>query len=287
MKQYLSLVKFSHTVFALPFAMIGFTLGIKDEPSSFSYLKLGLVILCMIFARNAAMAFNRYKDRDIDAVNDRTKMREIPAGIIKLKYAKWFIGLNSILFVVTTFFINPICFMLSPIALAIILGYTYTKRFTFLCHLVLGLGLSLSPMGSYLAMTGYFSLLPILLGTSIIFWVSGFDIIYALQDESFDRSQSLHSIPVQLGTANSLQLARIFHFTCALILTYAVYAMHQTYSSLSYLSIIGLIIFIALLIYQHLLVKKDDLSKVNIAFFTTNGIASVLFGTFLIFDLLI
>ena len=286
MRQYLSLVKFSHTVFAMPFAMVGFTLGVNDEPSLFSYFKLGLVILCMVFARNAAMAFNRFKDRDIDSVNDRTKMREIPAGVIKEKYAKWFISINVILFIFTTYFINPLCFVLSPVALAVILGYSYTKRFTFLCHIVLGLGLSLSPIGSYLAVTGYFSLIPILLGISIVFWVSGFDIIYALQDEAFDKSQSLYSIPVLLGTGNALSLARAFHLCCAILLTYSISLMHVNYPSLSYISFIGLGVFISLLIYQHLLVKKDDLSKVDMAFFTTNGVASVLFGTFLIFDLI-
>jgi 4-hydroxybenzoate polyprenyltransferase len=286
MRQYLSLVKFSHTVFALPFAMVGFTLGIKEEFNSFSLIKLILVLLCMVFARNAAMAFNRYKDRAIDAINDRTKMREIPSGVINVNHARLFIIVNVIAFILTTYFINQLCFLLSPIALLVILGYTYTKRFTYLCHIVLGLGLSLSPIGSYLAVTGYFSILPILLGVSIIFWVSGFDIIYALQDESFDRSQSLHSIPVVLGRKKALLLARILHLTCAIVLIYTLSYAQYYYPDLSFLSIIGLAIFLSLLAYQHMIVNENDLSKVNMAFFTTNGIASVLFGTMFIIDLI-
>nr|MBC7613163.1 UbiA family prenyltransferase [Pseudopedobacter sp.] len=204
MKKYLSLVTFSHTIFAMPFAFIGFFLAINTTSASFSWLKLGLMILCMVFARNAAMAFNRYLDRDIDAKNPRTKQRDIPAGRITAKNALLFTIINCFLFIGATWFINLLCFFLSPIALIVVLGYSITKRFTALCHLVLGLGLSLAPIGAYLVVTGEFALLPILFSLAVLCWVSGFDIIYALQDEDFDRVENLHSIPSYLGKKNAL-----------------------------------------------------------------------------------
>nr|WP_262915245.1 UbiA-like polyprenyltransferase [Niabella ginsengisoli] len=169
-----------------------------------------MVILCMIFARSAAMAFNRYLDRSFDAKNPRTAVREIPAGLLKAERVLWF-TINSILFITCTYFINPICFYLSPIALAVVLGYSYTKRFTPLCHLVLGLGLSLAPIGAYLAVTGSFDLLPVLFSFAVIFWVSGFDIIYALQDEDFDRNNKLYSIPSVLGKKRALHVSELLH----------------------------------------------------------------------------
>ena len=159
----------------------------------------------MVFARSAAMAFNRYLDRNFDAKNPRTAIREIPAGIISANSALSFTVISSFLFIITCYFINRICFFLSPVALLIVLGYSYTKRFTPLCHLILGLGLSLAPIGAYLAVTAHFSLLPVLFSLSVIFWVSGFDIIYALQDEEFDKSQKLFSIPAWLGKAKALK----------------------------------------------------------------------------------
>src|SRR5687767_2464381 len=195
-RNYLSLVKFSHTVFAMLFAMIGFFLGLTTWSFSvvpgwntviypwkrilFLFL---LVILCMVFARNAAMAFNRYLDRNFDAKNPRTAIREIPAGILEVNHVLMFTIANCLLFIACCFFINRICFFLSPVALFIVLGYSYTKRFTALCHLVLGIGLSLAPIGAYLAVAGKFELLPILFSLTVLSWVSGFDIIYALQDD--------------------------------------------------------------------------------------------------------
>src|ERR1041385_3967632 len=180
-------MKFSHTVFALPFAIIGFCLAIYSGKAIFSWEKLFLVIGCMVFARSAAMAFNRYIDREFDAKNQRTAVREIPSGIITPGSALFFVIASSLLFITATFFINPICFYLSPVALLVVLGYSYTKRFTPLCHLILGIGLSLAPIGAYLAATGHFALQPLLFSFAVLFWVSGFDIIYALQDETFDR----------------------------------------------------------------------------------------------------
>lgn len=291
MKNYLSLIKFSHTIFAMPFALVGFVLGIYETNSSVNWRILLYIVFCMIFARSAAMAFNRYLDRDIDVKNPRTTVREIPAGIISPLAALGFVIINSILFVATTWFLNPLCFFLSPIALLIILGYSYTKRFTFLCHFVLGLGLALAPLGAYLAITGYFHIIPILYSIVVLFWVSGFDIIYALQDEEFDKSMNLNSVPVKLGKKRALDLSNVLHFLSASVLFSAVWILHNSAHNMSYKDAtfgwfhwVGLIIFIGLLIYQHTLVKVNDLSKVNLAFFTTNGIASVIYGSFFIID---
>ncbi len=274
---YLSLIKFSHTVFALPFAVIGYFLAIKFTLAEFNLKLFILVILCMVFARSAAMAFNRYIDRAIDEQNQRTAIREIPAGIVKPQSALLFVIANCIFFITTTFFINPLCFYLSPVALAVVLGYSLTKRFTALCHLVLGIGLSLAPIGAYLAVTGQFDWLPLFFSFAVLFWVSGFDIIYALQDEEFDKSKNLKSIPVLLGKKNALLLSNLLHIISASFIIYA-----GIYASFSFWYWIGTFIFIALLIYQHTLVKPNDLSKVNLAFFTTNGIASILFATFVL-----
>ena len=291
MKNYLSLVKFSHTVFALPFAMIGFTLGslwlhknnISDTPLTDEILcKLSLVIICMVTARNAAMGFNRYIDRKYDEKNPRTAIREIPSGIITPKNAVVFIIINCLLFVTATFFINKLCFYLSPVALAVVLGYSYTKRFTPLCHLILGLGLSLAPIGAYLAVTGQFSLLPIIFSFIVLFWVSGFDIIYALQDEEFDKQNKLYSIPAALGKKNALLVSRILH-----LLSSACVVAAGVIGHFGLWFWIGAALFGGLLIYQHTLVKPNDLKKVNLAFFTTNGIASVVFAIFVIVDLFI
>jgi 4-hydroxybenzoate polyprenyltransferase len=291
MKNYLSLIKFSHTIFALPFAFVGFFLALHQTGQVIDLQTLIGVVACMILARSAAMAFNRYLDRDIDAKNPRTIIREIPAGIVSPKSALIFVIFNSILFIVATFFINPMCFYLSPIALLIVLGYSYTKRFTSLCHFVLGLGLSLAPIGAYLAVTGQFSLLPILYSLAVLLWVSGFDIMYALQDEEFDKSLNLNSIPVRLGRANALRLSEILHILCALVIGFAVFLLHTDLSSgthegstFGYLHLVGTTLFIGLLTYQHTLVKPNDLSKINLAFFTTNGIASVVYGSFFILD---
>lgn len=277
---YLSLIKISHTIFALPFAIIGYFVAVTYTHTPFDPLLFLLVILCMVFARSAAMAFNRYIDREFDAKNNRTAVREIPAGIIKPGNALFFVIISSLLFVATTYFINPICFYLSPVALLVILGYSYTKRFTSLCHLILGVGLSLAPIGAYLAVTGRFDWLPLFFSFTVLFWVSGFDIIYALQDEEFDKSNHLRSIPVRLGKKGALMLSNILHLVSAVFVVYAgLYASFKTWYW------VGTCIFIGMLIYQHTLVKPNDLSKVNLAFATTNGIASVVFSVFVLIDL--
>ena len=316
-KNYLSLIRFSHTIFAMPFAMIGFFLGAFPvilhmrtisaflKPSSipgwhttiypfvfangqadFSQApqtgweiagRLGLVILCMVFARSAAMGFNRWLDVKWDALNPRTAIREIPRGIISKSSALRFVIFNCIAFVVCTWFINPLCFALSFVALAVVLGYSYTKRFTPMCHLILGLGLSLAPIGAYLAVTGRFALLPILFSFAVIFWVSGFDIIYALQDEDFDRKNELYSMPSWLGKARALRVSEFLHLLSTACVVYAGY-----YGEFGWPYWIGVAIFMGMLIYQHIIVKPNDLSRVNLAFMTANGIASVIFSLFVI-----
>lgn len=277
---YLSLIKFSHTIFAMPFAVIGFLLAVILREADFDWLLFVKVLLCMVFARSAAMAFNRYIDRKFDEANPRTAVREIPAGIISPGAALAFVIISSALFIVTTYFINPICFYLSPVALLVILGYSLTKRFTALCHVVLGIGLALAPIGAYLAVTGKFDLLPLLFSFTVLFWVSGFDIIYALQDEEFDRSKKLRSIPVMLGKKGALLLSRFLHLCSASLVVFAgIYAEFDLWYWL------GAVAFIGLLIYQHTLVKPHDLSRINLAFGTTNGIASVIFAVFVIFEL--
>jgi 4-hydroxybenzoate polyprenyltransferase len=295
-KNYLSLIKFSHTIFAMPFAMIGFFLAAREGISvwwlnqnrewSISvqrkplWLLFILVILCMIFARSAAMSFNRYLDRAFDAQNPRTAIREIPAGIIRANSVLLFTIVNCLLFIACTFFINWLCFLLSPIALLVVLGYSYTKRFTPLCHLILGLGLSLAPIGAYLAVTGEFTLLPILFSFAVIFWVSGFDIIYALQDEEFDRSQKLYSIPASLGKTKALRVSELLHACSATAVIIA-----GIYGNFGWLYWIGVAVFVGMLIYQHSIVKPNDLKRVNLAFMTANGIASVVFAIFVISDI--
>ena len=287
MKNYLSLVKFSHTLFAMPFALVGFFIGTATVGAGLSWKLLGLVVLCMVFARSAAMAFNRWLDRDVDAANPRTTMREIPAGIISPKAALTFVVANCLLFVATTYFINPICFYLSPVALAVVLGYSYTKRFTWLCHLVLGLGLALAPVGAYLAVTGRFDWVPVLYGVAVLLWTGGFDVIYALQDEEFDQNQRLYSIPAFFGKVRALRISEWMHLGTAGLMVTAGALLHRHVPEAHTLTWVGTGIFLALLVYQHRLVKPNDLSRVNLAFFTTNGVASLVFGVLTILDLLL
>lgn len=293
---YLSLVKFSHTIFALPFALVGFFMGVfeleKNQISLngiekiFNYFSSNefvflFILLCMVTARSAAMAFNRYLDRSFDAKNPRTAIREIPRGIISPANALRFTIINSILFMGSAWMINKICFLLSPIALLVILGYSYTKRFTPLCHLILGLGLSLAPVGAYIAVTQQVSSSIICLSAAVIGWVSGFDIIYALQDDDFDIQQGLYSIPGFFGRKNALLISRSLHLITGIFLI-AVGVLNQMH----WMYYAGLSIYIILLAYQQSIVKPNDLSKVNIAFMTANGIASLVFSAFTVTDLI-
>ncbi len=280
-KNYLSLIKFSHTIFALPFALVGYFLGQQHSGANPRWEILIAVVLCMVFARSAAMAFNRFIDEKFDKLNPRTAIREIPAGIVQKNHALWFVIINCLLFVVTTYFINTLCFYLSPIALFVILFYSYTKRFTPLCHLVLGLGLSLAPVGAYLAVVGHFDTIPLLFSAIVFTWVSGFDILYALQDEEFDKANHLKSIPVLLGRHRAMNFSRFLHFiTASIVVFIGLYHLPNVYYG------VGALLFIGLLFYQHTLLTPTDISKVNLAFGTTNGIASLLFSLFVILSIL-
>lgn len=284
-RNYFSLIKFAHTLFAMPFALIGFFYGLKAvgfhtyKPWWFLFL---LVLLCMVFARSAAMAFNRWLDAEFDARNVRTAIREIPSGIVTKRNAMIFVILNCIAFLITTYFINALCLVLAPVALFVILFYSYTKRFTALCHLVLGLGLSLAPIGAYIAVTGKFAVVPVLFSLCVLFWVSGFDIIYALQDEAFDKANDLRSVPAWLGTAKALRVSEYLH-----ALSFTVLFVAGIIGNFSWLYWTGIAAFGFFLVYQHTLVKPKDLSKVDKAFFTSNGIASVIFAIFVLLDILV
>lgn len=286
-RKFLSLVKFSHTIFALPFAAVGFVLGIYDGPPlAFGWLALK-VVACMVFARNTAMAFNRLVDAEIDKHNPRTAIREIPSGILGAHQVKWFVGINALLFIATTATINAVCLLLSPVALAVIMGYSYTKRVTPLCHLILGLGLALAPIGAFIAVTGQVNSIVILLGISVLFWVGGFDVIYALQDEHFDKDHQLYSIPSWLGKTNALSISRVLHGFSFLTLSGFAFLVIRDFNVVSWLLILAVGVFTILLILQHRLVKPDDLSRVNLAFFTTNGIASMTFGILTVLSLVL
>ncbi len=277
--KYASLVKISHTIFALPFAIIGFYLALQSKSFEFNLQKFLYIILCMVFARNSAMSFNRIVDRKYDEKNPRTQSREIPSGKVSPRNAIIFLAVNMGLFIACTYLINPLCFYLSPVALVTVMVYSFTKRFTFLCHFVLGIGLSLAPIGAYLSVTGVFNLLPLLLSFAVLFWVAGFDIIYALNDISFDREQNLKSIPAYFGIKKSLIISAIVHLFSAGFIVYA----GMLYSG-GVFYWVGAAIFIFLIIYQHLIVKPSDLSKVNLAFFTLNGFSSLIFLIFFLID---
>jgi 4-hydroxybenzoate polyprenyltransferase len=277
---YFSLVKINHTIFALPFAMIGFFLAVKTHGENIDFRLFLLVLLCVFFARNAAMGFNRYADREFDKKNPRTALREIPRAIIHPRAALIFVIANALLFMLSSYFLNILCFILSPVALLVVLGYSLTKRFTNLSHFFLGLGLSLAPIGAYLAVTARFDLLPLIYSFTVIFWVAGFDILYALQDISFDKSENLKSIPVLLGKSNALILSAFLHGLAVMLVIFGGITGH-----FGYLYWIGATIFAVLLCYEHIIVKPSDISRINLAFVTVNGMASVLFACFVIADL--
>jgi len=276
----MSLVLFAHSIFALPFAIIGFVLAVTTTGHSFSVKLFLLMLLCMVTARNAAMAFNRYLDRDVDALNPRTAVRDIPAGRITAKNALSFTIVNSVIFTLATYFINPLCLVLSPVALFVILFYSYMKRISPLCHLVLGLGLGLAPVGAYLAVTGQFAVVPIFYGLAVLTWVSGFDIIYALQDEEFDRQHGLNSIPANFGGKKALRISEVLHVLSLIFVVLPVF-----YMPVGLFYYLGILVYAGLLLYQHRIVSPTDLSRVNRAFMTTNGIASVVFMCFYLLDI--
>ncbi len=277
-KDYFSLVKFAHTAFALPFALIGYTLGVLAV--GFDPWTLVAVLGCMVFARNAAMGFNRVIDRRFDGRNPRTAGREIPAGKISVRAGKWFVVLNSVAFVAVAATFNRLTLALSPVVLLVVLGYSYTKRFTALCHIVLGLGLAIAPSAAYIAVTGTLTPIPVWISVLVLTWVSGFDIIYALQDVGFDQSERLHSIPTALGVRGALWTSVSLHLvTVAMVVVVGA----QLGNGIFYW--IGVALFLGLLVYQHLIVRPGDLSRIGAMFGLTNGLASIAYAVFVILDL--
>ena len=278
LKIILEMIKFEHTVFALPFAVMSAFIAAGGLPALH---KLGWILVAMIGARSCAMAFNRLADAEIDSRNPRTAMRAIPAGLIT-KEAVWIFTLVSAgLLVFAAWQLNPLAFALSPVALAVIMGYSYTKRFTALSHFWLGLALSISPVGAWIAIKGRFDWTPIILCGVVMLWTAGFDIIYACQDVKFDKSHGLHSIPARLGIRWALRLSSALHVVAVLLLLGIPYL-----TQLGIFYYIGVGIVVIIFIYEHAIVKPNDLSRVNLAFFTLNGTISLVLMALSIVDIL-
>jgi 4-hydroxybenzoate polyprenyltransferase len=263
-------------LFALPFACIGFAYGVAATPR-LEWQVLLFMFMCMVFARNAAMSFNRYADRFIDARNPRTAPREVPQGVLSPGRVLAFCLINVAAFMATAALLNPLCFYLSPVALLVVLGYSYTKRFTWLCHLFLGLSLAIAPVGAYLAVTGAFAAAPLYFSAIVLFWTAGFDVLYSLPDEDFDKQERLYSIPAAFGRKAAMCLSICLHIVAGVLVVITGVMLCGTWHYWA-----GATIFIALLVYQHCIVKANDLRRLNAAFFTTNGVASVLFALFVI-----
>ncbi len=280
--KYLRLVKFSHTIFAMPFALISFTYALWSSEAEFSWWLLLQVVLCMVFARNVAMGFNRWADRKIDAENPRTTSREIPSGQISPRNAMIFVVVNAVLFIATASTINLLTATLSPVALAVIMFYSYCKRFTSLAHLVLGLSLSIAPAGAYIAVTGTLTFAPCLLSLVVLTWTGGFDIIYALQDAEFDRKRGLHSIPSRFSVATSLYISIVLH--CVSVAALVLFAR---YLPQGWLLWCGVGLFTAILVAEHILVTPTRQRSIGIAFGTLNGLASLTLALFLIAEIII
>ncbi len=282
MLKYFRLVKFAHTIFAMPFALMAFVYALWSTNAEFSSLLLVQVVLCMIFARNVAMGFNRWADRHIDKDNPRTADREIPAGKISPRQAMVFVVINALLFIATACSINLLTAILSPVALAVIMFYSYCKRFTSLAHIVLGLSLGIAPAGAFIAVTGTLTWEVCLLSLLVLTWCGGFDIIYALQDAKFDRERGLHSIPSRFSVATSLYISVALH--CVSIATLAIFALQLPQSWLLWC---GVGLFTAILIAEHLLVTPKKQRSIGIAFGTLNGLASLTLAAFVIANILI
>lgn len=274
-----AMIKFPHTVFALPFALMGAVLAARGIPAAH---KVFWIIVAMVSARTAAMTFNRMADRRLDAENPRTSDREMPRGKVTQKQALVLVLVSVALFETSAYFLNRLCLILSPVALVIILGYSFTKRFTRHSHLVLGLALALAPVGAWIAVQGSVGLPVLLLGLAVLFWVAGFDILYAIQDIAFDTESGLHSIPRFLGVGKALVMARIFHLATLLIL-----CLEYFVSGLGRYYLAGVLVVGGLLLHEHSLVSEKDLSRLNTAFFNMNGYISVTIFCFTLLDLLV
>ncbi len=273
------MIKFEHTIFALPFALISFMLAIRHSASGFKGATLFWIVVAMVGARSAAMAFNRLVDAEYDGQNPRTAKRHLPAGLLSRTQVTLFLLVAVALFEIAAWRLNPLCLLLSPIALAAVLGYSYTKRFTALCHLFLGFAIGIAPIGAWIAVRGTLDLVPILIGVVVMLWIGGFDIIYALQDYDFDRESALHSLPKALGKANALLVSRLMH-----TLAVALLVVIGRFEALHLLYYAGVLVVAALILYEQSLVKPDDLSRVDVAFFTLNGWVSVSLFAFVLLD---
>jgi 4-hydroxybenzoate polyprenyltransferase len=273
----LDMIKFEHSIFALPFALTGALLAWRDGgfPVAGASWKLLWIIVAMVGARSAGMAFNRILDADIDALNPRTRTRHLPAGLLSSGFAWGFLVVMAALLVLAAGMLGPLCLQLSPLALAVVMGYSYTKRFTSWSHLVLGFALGIAPAAAWIAVEGTLDPRILWLTAAVTFWTAGFDIIYSCQDYEFDRGAKLHSIPKRLGIAGALHLSRLLHVAMLVCLVMLLKSF-----SLGLLGVAGVAAVAALLIYEHSLVKANDLSRVNAAFFTVNGYVSVLFFVF-------
>jgi len=279
LKIILEMIKFEHTIFALPFAFTAALLAANGLPS---WAKVLWITVAMVGARSAAMGFNRWADRKIDAQNPRTKERALPRGLVTPGQVIGFTAVSSILLMFAAYMLNPLSWYLSPVALTVIFFYSYTKRFTFLSHAFLGLAISLAPIGAWIAITGRLEAPALVLGAAVLFWLLGFDVLYALQDLAFDQKAGLHSIPQRFGTARSLWISRVSH-----AITMAALFWLSALLSLGFTYQLGVIVALCLIIYEHILVKKDDLSKLNMAFFNMNGYISVTIFVFTLLDVLL
>ena len=273
------MIKWEHSVFALPFALCGAMLAARGVPT---VRQLIWIVIAMVSARSAAMSFNRLADASIDAANPRTRTRALPAGVLTQSFVRNFVVISSGIFVLSAWKLNKLAFLLSPVALAILLLYSYTKRWTRWSHLVLGLALGIAPSAAWIAVRGSLDPRILLLTAAVTFWVAGFDVLYACQDFEFDRQTGLHSIPRYCGVPNALWIARLFHVAMLLLLAALIWVF-----ALGPLAIAGGVAVLVLLAYEHSLVSKDDLSKLNAAFFTMNGIISVVFFVFIALDLIV
>ncbi|MBN2644803.1 MAG: UbiA family prenyltransferase [Desulfuromonadaceae bacterium] len=278
----LEMIKFSHTVFAFPFALIGVVLASKASGQAPTLGQLLWICVAMVGARSAAMGLNRLIDARIDAKNPRTAERHIPAGKVSVGEAWLFVAVALVLFELAAWMLNPLCFYLSPLVLFFLVLYSFAKRFTALAHVVLGICLSAAPIGAWIALRGDVSLAIVLIGVAVLLWVAGFDVFYALQDLEFDREQGLHSIPVRLGEVKSLQLVRWFHIGMVVLLLLVAPLMQ-----LGGFYLLGVAVVAGLLFYEHTLVKPGDLSRLDAAFFTMNGYISVILFAFVLLDVVV
>ncbi len=273
----LEMIKFEHSVFALPFALTGALLAARESGLELAQLwgKLAWIAVAMVGARSAAMAFNRLIDADIDARNPRTRLRHIPAGLLSAAFGWGFVAVSSLVFLLAAYELNPLCFRLAPLALAVVFTYSFTKRFTSFSHLVLGFALGIAPAAAWIAIRGSLDPRILWLTAAVTFWTAGFSVIYACQDFEFDTDAGLFSLPRRFGVAGALRISRLLHILMLVCLLELAHSLH-----LGAFSIAGIAVVAALLIYEHRLVKADDLSRVNAAFFTMNGYVSVLFFLF-------